>query len=150
MSIVLPAWRPRKDSEERLNSALALTDAILRVREQMLRTHLRESLSIAIWKYTECNGKYTTRFRSRGAVESPKGKLNHEHVFTRKSLIDELLSAPGDFETIMSKAVACTVLTSEHALLRSVEKQNPSLVGWDRYRAAGIEVFDLAEQRLFI
>jgi len=150
MSIVLPAWSPRKDSEERLNSALALMDAILRVREQMLNTHLRESLSIAIWKYTECNGKYTTRFRSRGAVESPNGKLNHEHVFTRKSLIDELLGSPGDFEIIMSKAVACTVLTSEHALLRSVEKQNPSLVGWNRYRAAGIEVFDLAEQRLFI
>ena len=150
MSIVLPAWSPRKDSEERLNSALALMDAILRVREQMLNTHLRESLSIAIWKYTECNGKYTTRFRSRGAVESPKSKLNHEHVFTRKSLIDELLGSPENSEIIMSKAVACTVLTSEHALLRAVEKQNPSLVGWNRYRAAGIEVFDLAEQRLFI
>jgi len=150
MEIKLPNWSPRKDSEMRVASALVLVQAILNVSEQMVQSHLRESLSIAIWKYTECNGKYTTRFRSRGAVESPKSKLNHEHVFTRKSLIDELLGSPENSEIIMSKAVACTVLTSEHALLRAVEKQNPSLVGWNRYRAAGIEVFDLAEQRLFI
>jgi hypothetical protein len=146
----LPPWSPRKDSERRLASSLALMEAILNVREQMVTTHLRESLSIAIWKYTECDGKYTTRFRSRGAIEAPKGKLNHEHVITRKSLIDELLLAPDDFRSIMAKAVACTVLTSEHSLLRDVEKEDPALIGWERYRAAGIEVFDLATQQRFI
>ena len=148
MESKLPNWSPRKDSEMRVASALVLVQAILNVSEQMVQSHLRESLSIAIWKYTECDGKYTTRFRSRGAIENPKGKLNHEHVVTRKSLIDELLVTPNEFETIMAKAVACTVLTSEHALLRSVEKDNSALVGWQRYRAAGIEVYDLAEQRL--
>jgi hypothetical protein len=146
----LPSWNPRKDSYARMTSALALMEAILNVREQMLKTHLRESLSIAIWKYTERDGKYTTRFRSRGAIEAPKGKLNHEHVITRKALVDDLLSKPEDFQSIMTKAVACTVLTREHSLLRAVEKENGGLIGSDRYRAAGIEVFDLSTRQRLI
>lgn len=149
-NLLLPAWSHRVDSEERLQSALVLTRVALEARDQLLPLHLRESLSNAIWKYTECDGKYSTRFRSRGAIEFPKEKLNHEHVLTRKSLIAELVENPSDYIAIMQKAVGCTVLKSEHMLLGAVEKLNPGLVGWDRYREAGIEVYDLKTQSRFI
>ena len=150
ISIDLPTWSHRSDSEQRIQSALILTRAALDVRDQLLPLHLRESLSNAIWKYTECDGKYSTRFRSRGAIEFPKEKLNHEHVLTRKLLITELLQNPDDYIAIMQKAVGCTVLRTEHLLLGSVEKENPLLVGWDRYREAGIEVYDLKTRSRFI
>ena len=150
ISIDLPNWRHRSDSELRVQSALVLARAALEVREQLLPLHLRETLSNAIWKYTECDGNYSTRFRSRGAIEFPKEKLNHEHVLTRKLLIAQLLENPDDYISIMQTAVGCTVLRTEHLLLGSVEKENPSLVGWDRYREAGIEVYDLKTRSRFI
>jgi hypothetical protein len=42
-------------------------------------------LSGAVWKYTEADGKWNTRHRSRDAVGiQDTGRLNHEHVYQRK------------------------------------------------------------------
>src|SRR5437870_2054049 len=57
----------------------------------------RRILAEVCWAVTEVDGKYGTRFRSRGVLELvvPEGMtwqklVQHEHVITRKSLIERL------------------------------------------------------------
>ena len=141
--IDFPNWVPRKDSDRRMSSAVLLAKTIVSLKSELTSSHLREFLSNTIWKYTECDGKYTTRFKSRGAILQPKEKQNHEHVVTRKSLVDEIIAEPARIDEIFKKAIGCTVLKSEHKLITETEKLNPMLLGWDRYVAAGVEVYDL-------
>lgn len=141
--IDLPNWVPRKDSEHRKRSAVLLAKMIVGIKDELTSSHLREFLSNTIWKYTECDGKYTTRYRSRGAILHPKEKLNHEHVLTRKFLVDQIIAEPTRIEEIFERAIGCTVLRSEHKLITKAEQLNPTLFGWDRYLAAGVEVWDL-------
>ena len=139
----LPIWRPREDSENRKRSALALAKTIVSLKEELTPSHLKEFLSNTVWKYTECDGKYTTRFRSRGAILTPKQKLNHEHVITRKELVGLMIAEPKKCAEILETAFGCTVLKSEHTIISSSEKQNPKLRGWERYAAASVQVYDL-------
>jgi hypothetical protein len=137
-------WKPRPDSEERRRSAIRIAELVLAA-DGLVRVHRDELLSIAIWKYTEADGKFATRFRSAGAVgERDIRRLNHEHVFPRKWLRDHLLDAPDRCGEIMAMAVGCVVTREEHAALTAASRANPSLEGWRRYLAAGIEVFDMA------
>lgn len=139
-------WTPHTLADQRRSSAIRLAEGVLAT-DGLLTAHLREALSIAIWKYTEADGKFRTRYRSAAAVGAADKLLNHEHVVTRKRLIDRMLAEPGRCAEIMSTAVGCCVLRDEHALLTAVEKQDPTLDGWARYHAAGIEVVDLAAPR---
>lgn len=88
-------------------------------------------------------GKYTTRYRSEGAVSDPYAALRHEHVFTRKRLTSELLAAsPNAVEPLLrSRALGCTVTQEEHAILSPFDK---TLDGWARYAAAGVVVLDMS------
>lgn len=138
------AWVGHKEADARRRSAIRLAEAVLSVADELTDAHLKEALSIAIWKYTEVHGKNKTRYRSRAAIGASSSEINHEHVVTRKSLIAEMIASPDRVEEIMSGAIACCVLRTEHTKLAAVEKANPELVGWDRYKAAGIEVVDLA------
>ncbi len=139
----LPSWSPHKDSENRRSSAIASAQALLSAREEITTSHLKELLSIAIWKHTECDGKYRTRYQSIGAITRPREKLNHEHVVQRKILVEALLNDPSRCHEIFGSAIACTVLEEEHRKIMQVEKNEIDLHGWDRYRAAGIVVYDL-------
>ncbi len=94
--------------------------------------------------YTEADGKFNTRYRSRSAIGAVPKLLNHEHVVTRKALIAEMIAAPERVDEVMASAVACCVLRDEHQRLAAVERADPTLVGWARYRAAHIEVIDQA------
>lgn len=136
-------WRAHPDGDARRRSAIRLAEGILSVASELTEAHLKEALSLAIWKYTEADGKNRTRFRSRAAIGAPSSMINHEHVVTRRSLIAKMIASPEEVEDIVGSAVACCVLRDEHKRLAAVEKADPELVGWDRYRAAGIEVIDL-------
>ena len=144
----LPVWTPRADSDQRRASAVAIAEAVLSARDLLTEQHLREVLSIAVWKYTECDGKYTTRFRSEAALFARAKDVHHEHVVTRRSLIDRIIAKPELVRRIFEDAVGCVVLRDEHRQLGVVEREHPSAVGWERYRLAGVRVWDLAERRL--
>ena len=143
----LPIWKPHKQAKERRSSAIELTRVLVENRGKFVESHYQEMLKICIWKYTEAEGpsKHKTRYRSTGSLRSSNEKLNHEHVVTSKSIRSRIMENPEDFERILHEAIACTVLVSEHRLLNQTEKRRPELNGWDRYRAAGIEVWDLLE-----
>lgn len=138
------AWNPHRDSEARRESATAAAEMVLAARSRFYLPHVRVLLSQIIWLYTEADGKWNTRFRSRAAFGQPPSVLHHEHVVPRKLLIDRMLASPERAREIMQAAVACCVLRSEHALLNAV---SPEVESWDRYLEAGIEVVDLASGR---
>jgi hypothetical protein len=129
--------------EERIASAIALARLVLDSPE-LIEPQRRRILSQAIWFVTEADGKYLTRYRSRGAREAQASgsvqDLRHDHVITRKALIDAMLAEPRHADEILRGAIACIVTVEEHARLTAL---GPHSAGWERYRAASIDVFDM-------
>ena len=136
----------KKDKNKEEASAKYLVGLLLKADvSQMQVGQVKELLSILIWKITESNGKYKLRFVSENAlIEKSKKNLIHEHVYERAKLVNELLANPSMANDILVNAVACLVTVEDHKALSDVDK---SLHGWDRYKAAGIKVFDNETQK---
>ncbi len=129
---------PDERRQDRIRSASIAIEAIRSLSIEI--EHKRELLSICLWKITEADGKWNLRYRSEGAQYlSGNEGLRHEHVFTRKHLIDRLLSGEG-LESVLADAIACVVTATEAKVLDRVSDE---FQGWDRYRKAGIRVLDL-------
>jgi len=138
----LPKFIQHKDRDIRKASAFNAVQAILPL--DLYVPHKRELLKVCIWKITEANGKYKTRYRSIGALnENNSGNLQHEHVVEMKSLIDRLLNEPTNYSEILNDAIACVVTKEEHSKLTKVSRESDNLNGWSRYKKAGIIAFDL-------
>ncbi len=142
MNMKLPEYKQHKDHDAIINGAYFAIKSLLALD---LDTKLkRELIDVCIWKITEVDGKYHTRYRSEGSLHiTDRSKLHHEHVVERRDLIDALLDNPGSYKSILDTAVGCVVTREEHALLTSLSKKTPSLHGWARYKAANIKVYDL-------
>lgn len=129
--------------DERRRSAVAIARLALEAPD-LLPEHRNWLLSVAAWKYTEADGKWNTPYRSRAAIGiTDLARLNHEHVFTRKWLRDQMLESPAKYKAILGLAVGCIVTRDEHKRLTMAERGRPELVGWGRYELADIEVVDL-------
>jgi len=115
--------------------------------EGLTDSHRREVLSLAVWFFTEADGKWNTRFRSAAAVGASPNLLNHEHVVPRRSIVDRLLAEPNRCADTLRTAVACCVLRDEHRQLTALGRTDPTLTGWERYAAARIDVIDLLTGR---
>jgi hypothetical protein len=139
-------WTPHPDGDARRASAIRLAESVLAA-EGLTLAHRREALSLAVWFYTEADGKWNTRYRSAAAVGASPKVLNHEHVVTRRSVVDRLLADPERCAETLQSAVACCVLREEHQELTALERANRGLEGWGRYIAAEIDVVDLLTGR---
>ena len=136
----LRRFQPNPEADLELASAKTIARLLTSSDRRVVRVeHLKGVLSKLFWLTTEVHGKYTTRYRSAGVLMRPKAKVQHEHVITRKSLIHEALQEGADIDAIFGKAVACVVTVEEHEALADVDA---AAVGWDRYKAAGIVVYD--------
>ena len=62
-------------------------------------------------------------------------------------MIEKILIAPSDYEKILDYAIGCIVTEEEHRLLNEIDKENPDIDGWERYRLADIKIFDIKENR---
>ena len=136
----MKVFKPHPQAEERRRSAVALVKLLLASkRPEMLPKHVGELLTTLLWKITEADGKYKTRFQSRGALECTDSKqLRHDHVYTRKRMVDALLNAgPEACEEIVKHAIGCTVTAREHDLLSTFDDGHD---GWERYRKAKVRV----------
>lgn len=133
-------------ADNRKHSAIKIADHLLKIDQSEIEiSHLRELLSVLIWKYTQSEGKYTLRFRSEKAIQEADPKnLVHEHVVERKKLVDLFLSSRSSAKEIFETAVACVVTKEEHAKLNSLPKE---INGWDRYIAANIKVIDSRNEK---
>jgi hypothetical protein len=138
-------WVPHPKGDERRRSAVNVARLALSA-EDILPEHRHWLLSVAVWKYTEADGKWNPRFRSRAALGvTDKRRLNHEHVFPRRWLRERMLAEPDRYREIMAMAVACLVTRDEHLRLTEATRLQPELEGWSRYAAAAIEVVDLVD-----
>jgi hypothetical protein len=98
-------WAPHPRAAERRRSAVQIAKLALSA-DGLLDEHRHQLLSVAVWKHTEADGKFTTRFRSEGALEvSDSSMLNHEHVYPRKWLRERMLAEPSRVEEIISRPV---------------------------------------------
>jgi hypothetical protein len=133
------------DADERVNSALAIIEAILPLEIDPRMN--RKFLSNCLWQVTQAEGKgkYDIRYRSEASIGKPLNKLRHDHVTRRKVMVDALLENPADAWRIAKEAIGCVVTKKEHQKLAKVEK---AADGWERYRLAGIAVRDLATDEL--
>jgi hypothetical protein len=126
---------------EIVESAITAIEGILKL--PILKQHKYGLIDGMIWTITQARGKYTTRYRSRAALDAPKGaKLQHEHVTTRKHLVNSILQHPERAREIAARAVGCVITKEEHQRLTRITREQPHLTGWQRYEAAGIEVVD--------
>jgi hypothetical protein len=140
------AFVPHPKAEERRQSVISYIELLLTNKKpEMLVKHRRDLLDTMLWKYTEADGKSNTRYYSHSALkfrglskEERKGKLHHEHVYSREMLIDELLAADsGNWQSILKKAIACTITVEEH---RKLPKADEACNGWKRYAKANVPV----------
>lgn len=133
-------------------SALRAVQQLLRPVPGLTVAHRRELLTISLWKWTEAAGvppyaKFNVRYATPGALDhSNPAKVNHEHVWPRRWIIDRLLERgkawpEHELRTFLEEhGVACIVTVDEHARLSTLTS-GPE--GWDRYARAGIRVRDL-------
>lgn len=78
-------------------------------------------------------------FRSLAAHASPVARgLQHDHVFQRAVIHEQILYQPDRASLTAAKVVACIVTKEEHKRLSKPSK----LDGWDRYKEARVEVID--------
>lgn len=129
------------DAEARRASAIRLAQVLVAT-DGIHPSHRRHALTNAVWWYTEADGKLKVRYRSSGVLAGGAVKVHHEHVVPRKNLVDRMLADPDAIPEILASAVACLVTVEEHRRLTALP---PSVEGWDRYRAAGVEVRDMLD-----
>ena len=129
-------YKRHKDHDIRIKSATDAIKAILPL--ELYEAHKKELLGVCIWKITEVDGsKSGVRFWSESAINNSDPKLLiHEHVHTRKELIQRLLEGE-NVEAVLKDAIACVVKRDEHELLHSFSSS-----GWQRYKDADIKVYD--------
>jgi hypothetical protein len=135
-------WGPAENEEEIFTAAIA-TARFAVSSPDLFDKYRSELLDNVLWLVTVApSGKYGTRFRSRAAVEDPAAQLRHEHVYTRRTLIRQMMADPSCIEQIIrERAIGCVVTKDEHRRLTPFDRSHE---GWDRYREAGIEVLDMA------
>jgi len=87
---------------------------------------------VLLFKITEADGKYKTRFRAQTALHcSDKTNLRHDHVFQRAKMIAALEKAvPRNADAILKRAFGCTVTKKEHTRISKFDKRYD---GWARY-----------------
>ena len=56
---------------------------------EVLPEHVRELIDCLLWKITEADGKWNTRYKTIGALECiDKKQLRHEHVYQKAKMIE--------------------------------------------------------------
>jgi hypothetical protein len=139
----MPTFKPHHLGETRRRSLAVLIELLLANKglPDVLEKHIRDLLDTALWKYTEADGKYKTRYQSAGALQcKDESQLRHEHVYPRSKLIDALMRKPEESDQTLILALGCTVTNDEHGRLTPFDKKHK---GWDRYRQAAVTVFDM-------
>ena len=132
-------WEEAADAAQIVTSAREAIACILAMGDAVLEEHKKTLVSRMIWKITEASGKYNTRYFSEKARKASKDDRRHDHVWTRKRMVERILKDPDVLEHEMEQAIGCTVTKHEHDDLTRYDKSHD---GWDRYKEAEIRVWD--------
>jgi hypothetical protein len=105
----------------------------------------RKVVDTMLWNITGAFGKFHTKYISEGAKLSKGDPLRHEHVFTKKSLINRIMDKTEDLDKILLDAIGCVVTKYEHERLHNKGKDEE---GWKRYIKAEVGVWELDDDLL--
>lgn len=122
-------------------SAIKLASAVANEKD-VLEKHKKQAISLMFWWVTESSGKHNTRFISEG-VYNGKTPIEHEHVIPRKELVAQIMDNPQNISDLFGEAIGCLVTKEEHGLLPNGNVKK----GWERYKFAGIKVYDRLNQK---
>ena len=100
----------------------------------------KRMLAHAIWEVAKATGDFCGRYRSEAVIRHPGQMIQRDHIYQKRTLVEELLGPAPNIDSIIERAYCCIVTAEEHAKLHGL---SPKLDGWERYRAAGIVVFDM-------
>lgn len=145
---LLKQYEKRSKATKIIDSARILAQLALQ-NKGLYPAHRRAMLNCAVWYCTEADGKWKTRYKSKKVWDLAKDEpdslvlINHEHVFTRKNLVDEmlrndekLLDELPELHRLLDTAIGCIVTECEHRELTDG-------YGWHRY-AEKVVVYDTA------
>ncbi len=135
--------------KERAKEAIEVVLSIKKLHVSVKKDVLRRLLYA--WTQAEPQNPHATKFQSASAMSKihARGSLVHEHVWTRKSVVEELSNNATDTKAIgkiLNRAIACTITRDEDNALRVSDnkfKHNKRHNGWTRYKKAGIDVYDV-------
>ena len=105
----------------------------------------RRMLDEALWLFAFVTGNRQGQFRGRWMSENVKRgtgeKIQRDHVYSRKALLNELLGPSPDLDRIAARAQCCVVVTAdEHTRLNRSKSD-----GGEKYRIAGVCVYDMLD-----
>ncbi len=130
---------PPSDLQQRLTDIHVVIDAIRVLPINKALKH--DMLDEAIWQVTYATGNtqstFMGRYRSERVITEVGLKIERDHVYRRKTLLQMLLNPSADLEQILDFAQCCVVITAEEH--RSVD----AIDGWQKYEAAHITVYDM-------
>jgi hypothetical protein len=96
-----------------------------------------------IWEVARATGDFCGRYRSETVIRFEGCKIQRDHIYQKSTLVEQLLGASPDIDSIMDRARCCIVTAEEHEKLHRLQK---NFDGWDRYRAAGVAVYDMQSE----
>lgn len=131
-------YAPPKDNARRLKEVELLLQTIVEMPLHMQTKKIM--LNRTLWLVVELSGNFNCRYRSEGVLSKVGERIQRDHIYTRKSLVDMLLKPSPDYEEIINKAVCCVVTPVEHKKLSDVPK---SFEGFDRYKEAEVVYYDM-------
>lgn len=138
-------YKRKVDADAQMDSAFEVLQTVLS-NPNITKKHKKEVIKIMLWNVSQIDGKYSVQYRSEGVLHGEDEKVQHEHVVTRKEITDTLLEHPDQVREILSQVLACIVTESEHRKLTLIK----DVRGWERYKKAGIKVFDMVTNERII
>jgi hypothetical protein len=126
---------------QRLADIKILIDAI---RQMQIAAPLKKRMLVhSIWEVAKATGDFRGRYRSEGVIRSVGVRIQRDHIYKKSALVEELLSTSPDLDRVIERARCCVVTIDEHRRLHDVDG---GLEGWDRYKAAGVIVYDMFDE----
>ncbi len=134
---------PSPKAPLKVASAIKIAKAIVDL--DITEQHKKKILTEIQWLISLAHGKYTTKYRTHSVLFGGDESIQHEHVFPRKKVSIRILSDTKNTEKYLGDVVGCVVTVKEHEALTEAEKIKPDLDGWERYREAGVVVYDMEQ-----
>ena len=136
-------YSPPSTLPEQLAEIKLLLDAI---RKLDISPALQKRMLVhTLWQVAIVTGNtqssFIGQFRSEGVLRERGLKIERDHIYRKENLVRQLLEPSPDLDLIVSRAHCCVVTKDEHDRLGRIDGQ---IDGWNRYRAAGIIVYDMA------
>ena len=130
------------DLSQRLADIRLLLDSI---RQMEIAEPLKKRMLVhGVWEVARASGNYYSRYRSERVRNTVGEPIQRDHIFKKRTLVEELLSPSPNLDKILDQAQCCIVTKNEHDKLHDIDN---NLDGWDRYREAGILVYDMLHDK---